>query len=140
MRVFKFRALLTLDAPEAGQDARQYPSGTHALLIHVHHVGDRPCDKCLPAVISRDTGMPLLQGERSVVTLTVADDDALAYLAARPVVYDLGRLRWSRAHLPPGLHRRRAKLIPGCQKSAGEVRPPHHKMERCASHSRLRRA
>lgn len=80
MRVFKFRALLTLDPPAPGQDARQYPSGTHALMIHVRHVGDLPCDRCLPAMISGAGGQPLLQGERSVVTLAVADDDALVYL------------------------------------------------------------
>lgn len=81
MRVFKFRALLTLDPPVPGQAAREYPSGTHALMIHVGHVGSQPCDRCLPAVITRDAGEPLCQGERAVVTLAVADDDALVYLA-----------------------------------------------------------
>ncbi|HET9899119.1 MAG TPA: hypothetical protein VFQ44_29695 [Streptosporangiaceae bacterium] len=81
MRVFKFRALLTLDPPAPGEDARQYPSGTHSLMIHVQHVGDLPCDKCLPATISCDVAQPVLQGERRVVTLAVADDDALVYLA-----------------------------------------------------------
>lgn len=81
MGVFKFRALLTLDPPAAGSRARQYASGTHSLMVHIGHVCGQPCDKYLPAVITRDAEEPLLQGQRAVVTVTVTDDDALLYLA-----------------------------------------------------------
>jgi len=82
MRQFKFRALLTLDAPAPGRQVRQYPSGTHALMIHAWQIGDLSHDKYFPAMILRDTEEPLQQGERAVVTVTVDGDDALSYLDA----------------------------------------------------------
>jgi hypothetical protein len=82
VKTFKFRALLTLDPPGPGRQARQYPSGTHSLMIHVGHVGKVPCDKYFPAVIVRDAEEPLSQGESAVVTVTVVDEDADLYLDA----------------------------------------------------------
>lgn len=82
MRQFKFRALVTLDPPAPGRDVRQYPSGTRSLMVHACRIGDLSSDKYFPTVISCDTEHPLQQGERAVVTVTVAGDDALLYLEA----------------------------------------------------------
>ena len=82
MKTFKFRALLTLDPPRADRPARQYPSGTHSLMVHIGKVGTLPCDKYFPAVIARDAEQPLLQGQRAVVTVTVFDDDAALYFGS----------------------------------------------------------
>jgi hypothetical protein len=82
MRQFKFRALLTLDPPAPGREVRQYPSGTHALMIHAWQIDDLSHDKYFPTVILPDTEEPLRQGERVVATVTVDGDDALAYLGA----------------------------------------------------------
>jgi hypothetical protein len=81
LKVFKYRALLTLDPPASGSAARQHASGTHSLMIHVGHVGSQTCDKYFPAFITFDAESPLSQGERLVVTVTVTDDDAPLYLA-----------------------------------------------------------
>ncbi len=80
MRQFKFRALVTLDPPAPGREVRQYPSETHNLMIHAWRIGDLSCDKYFPTVIACDADSPLQQGERAVVTVTVAGDDALQYL------------------------------------------------------------
>ncbi len=82
MKQFKFRALVTLDPPAPGRDGRQYPSGTHALMIHACQIDDFSRDKYFPTVIACDAEQPLQPGERMVVTVTVADDDALLYLGA----------------------------------------------------------
>ena len=81
MHTFRFRALLTLDPPAPGHCAERYPSGTHALMIHVHQHAGLPCDKYLSAEISLDGEQPLVQGEQAVVTVKVTDDDAPSYLA-----------------------------------------------------------
>ena len=82
MKQFKFRALVTLDPSAPGRDGRQYPSGTHALMVHARQLDDLSHDKCFPTVIACDAEEPLQPGERMVVTVTVAGDDALQYLAA----------------------------------------------------------
>jgi hypothetical protein len=85
VRQFRFRALVMLDswAPAARrQDPRGLdPSATHALMIHAWHADQPSCGKSFPAGISRDDGQPLEPGERQVVTITVADDEAPLFLA-----------------------------------------------------------
>ena len=79
MKLFKYRALVTLDPGRTGHD---YPSGTHSLVVHASRLDDRSRDKYFPAVIATDGELPLHEGERTVVTMTVADDDAPQFLAA----------------------------------------------------------
>jgi hypothetical protein len=76
---FRFRALVTLDPPTRGRAGKQYSSGTRALIVHARRL-DRPSrDKFFPATICRDAGLPLHPGERTVVTITVTDDEAPSY-------------------------------------------------------------
>lgn len=77
MRLFKFRALLTLapadPADPAGQ-ARQSPSGTHSLMVRSGRPGQR---RCFPAAIYRLDERPLKPGDSGVLaTIEIADDDA----------------------------------------------------------------
>ena len=84
MRQFRFRALVMLDswAPARGRHLHGLdPSATHALIIHAWRA-DRPArTKSVPAAIARDDGHPLGSGERQVVTITIADDEAPLFLA-----------------------------------------------------------
>jgi hypothetical protein len=82
MRMFKYRALVTLDPPGPGKSGHDYPSGTHSLVVHANRLDDLSCDKYFPAVISTDDEVPLHEGERTVVTVTVSADDAPDFLAA----------------------------------------------------------
>ena len=79
VRQFRFRALVMLDswAPARGKRARGLdPSATHALMIHAQRSDQPSCSRSFPAAISRDDGQPLEPGERQVVTITIADDEA----------------------------------------------------------------
>jgi hypothetical protein len=80
MKQFMFRALVTLDQPAQDGAGRQYPSRTRGLMVHASRIGQPSCDKYFPALISRDDDRPLQSGEPTVVTITVADDDAPGYL------------------------------------------------------------
>lgn len=79
MKVFRFRAIVSLDPPEPGKEARQYPPGCRGLMLRCGpHQGQN-----LPAAIYRADELPLAQGDRSVVvTMEVADDSACAVLDA----------------------------------------------------------
>lgn len=81
MRQFRFRALVTLDPVARDGPARQYASGTHALMVHACCLVQPSCDKYFPAVISRDEEQPLQPGEHAVVTIALAGDDAEAFFA-----------------------------------------------------------
>jgi hypothetical protein len=78
---FRFRALVTLDAPRDDTAARQYPSGTHALLVQARHLSKPAYRRFFPAEISRDEQQPLKPGDHAVVTITLSDDAAGAYFA-----------------------------------------------------------
>lgn len=83
MRQFRFRARVMLDswAPAHGRDPRGLdPSATHALMIHAWHADQPSCTKSFTAAIARDDGQPLGSGERQVVTITIADDEAPLFL------------------------------------------------------------
>jgi hypothetical protein len=82
MRQIKYRALVTLDPPARGAPSRQYPSGTHALMIHAERIGQPSCDKYFPAAVYPDDELPLKPGEQRLVTIAVTGDDAPSYLAA----------------------------------------------------------
>lgn len=80
MKQFRFRALVTVEAPARGGSERQYPSGTRSLMVHAWRIGQPSWDKYFPAAICRDDGLPLRPGERAIVTITVTGDDAPEYL------------------------------------------------------------
>jgi hypothetical protein len=82
VKVFRFRAAITLD-PAAGPSAREHASGTRALLVHGTRNGEPGTGKFFPAMMTwDDEENPLRPGDRAVVTVTIADAEAPAYLAA----------------------------------------------------------
>lgn len=81
MRQFMFKALLVLDAPVDGRSARQYATGTRKLMVHARCLGQPSYDKDFPAAITCDDDHELRPGRSEVVTVTVADDEAVAFFA-----------------------------------------------------------
>jgi hypothetical protein len=82
VKVFRFRAAITLD-PAAGPSAREHASGTRALLVHGTRNGEPGTGKFFPEMMTwDDEENPLRPGDRAVVTVTIADAEAPAYLAA----------------------------------------------------------
>ena len=82
MRKFRFRALVTMDAQGQSDPGRQYQSGTRSLMVHAWSVDLPSFDKYFPAAISWEQDQPLHVGDRTIVTITVIDDDAPRFLAA----------------------------------------------------------
>jgi hypothetical protein len=88
-RQFSFRALVIIESWAPAGRGRDSPgldsSATHALMIHASRSGQPPCSKYFPAAISRDDGRALEPGERQVVTITIANDEAgLFFTPGRP--------------------------------------------------------
>lgn len=82
MKVFRFRALVSLDEAAPGEQARQYPAGTRALMVHCRRIGCPAQNRCLPTAMYRVDEEPLRRGDAGVVvTMEVADDEACAFLA-----------------------------------------------------------
>ena len=81
MKPFRFRAWVTLDPPRVKRAGRQYASGTHSLMVHTRRTGQPSWDKYFPATIAGENGLPLRPGKRTVVTITVVDDQAPAYFS-----------------------------------------------------------
>jgi hypothetical protein len=79
VKPFRFRALVTLDPPMRKGSRRQYASGTRSLMVHARRTGHPACDKYFPATIAEENGLPIQPGKRTVVTITVVDDQAPAY-------------------------------------------------------------
>jgi hypothetical protein len=77
MNRYMYRALVELDPPACGGRSRQ---GTRAFMIQVRHIGQPSAQKSMHATISSEDQLPLRPGDRVVVTITVTDDDAPAYL------------------------------------------------------------
>lgn len=50
-------------------------------MVHARRVGQPSCDKYFPATIAEERGLPLRSGKSTVVTITVADDEAPAYFS-----------------------------------------------------------
>ena len=82
MKQFRFRALVTIDAVTPDRTARQYPSGTHALMIHIRRSARASGDMFFPAAITHDDGKPLRPGTHTVVTITLTSDGTAAPLDA----------------------------------------------------------
>ena len=81
MKQFRFRALVTFDSAMRRCPARQYSSGTRALMVHTRRP-DTGGDMFFPAMITRDDDQPLLPGTHAVVTITLTSDGAQAPLEA----------------------------------------------------------
>ena len=82
MKQFRFRALVTFDSVVRGCPARQYSSGTRALMVHTRQPGETGGHVFFPAVITRDDEKPLQPGTHTVVTITLTSDGAEAPLEA----------------------------------------------------------
>jgi hypothetical protein len=82
MRLYRFRALLTVDAPAASAPDRPYASGTRAFVVHAYRISQPTRGKFFQAMMTWDEDTELRPGDRAVVTLTVADSEAPAYLDA----------------------------------------------------------
>ena len=80
MTQYRFRAVLTLDAPLNSRRSN-YESGTRHLLVHAWRLDEPLLGKYLPAMILSDGGEPLEPGASQVATIAVTDDEALLYLA-----------------------------------------------------------
>jgi len=80
MRLFRFRALVTVDPPDGPGPARAYHSGTRKLMVHACHIGPPPGDRYFPVIMTWDEPRDLRSGDKAMVTITVADADASAYL------------------------------------------------------------
>ena len=82
MKQFRFRALVTFDAIAPDRAARQYPSGTHALMVHIRRSASAGSDMFFPAVITQDDEKPLRPGMHTVVNIALTSDGAAAPLDA----------------------------------------------------------
>jgi hypothetical protein len=82
VKQFRFRALVTFDAVAPDRPVRQYPSGTHALMVHIQRSASAGSDIFFPAVITQDDDKPLRPGVRTVVTITLPSDATAASLGA----------------------------------------------------------
>jgi hypothetical protein len=80
MRQFKFRAMITLDQPAAERPGEDRPSSTERLMVHARRLDEPAVGRYLPALITADGGQPLEPGKSQIATITVTDDEALAYL------------------------------------------------------------
>ena len=81
MRQFRFHAFLTLDAAGGEEPAREYPSGTHDLMIHCGKLDEPALRQLFTAAIYPDDDVPLHSGDTDVLaTLELSDQDACEYL------------------------------------------------------------
>ena len=97
MTGYKYRALITLDATGAGGSARQYPLGTHKLMVRCSNLAHPATLRYFPAAIYRADEQPLAPGDADViVTIEVADDEAGEFLGPGQHIalwngHDIGR-------------------------------------------------
>jgi hypothetical protein len=82
VRLYRFRALVTVDPPEGSRPARAYHSGTRNLMVHACHIGSPAGDRYFPVTMTWEEPGDLRSGDRAMVTITVTDTDAPAYLGA----------------------------------------------------------
>jgi hypothetical protein len=79
---FRFRALIALDAAAASHGIGQYASPTQALMLRAACLSRPVSHRLFPAEVSWDDHHLLKPGDRAVVTLKVADEDAEMFFAA----------------------------------------------------------
>lgn len=83
MTQFRYLAFISLDGAVQGELPRQYPSGSHDLLIRCSRLDEPALRHFLRASIYRDDDEPLKQGDCDVLaTVEVSDDDSCAFLDA----------------------------------------------------------
>lgn len=95
MHQVRYRALIKLDPVESQRGAfrsppdlhlaaipAQYANHTHALMIRAHCLTRPTYARCFPAEISWDDEEPLHAGDRAEVTITMIDDEAVAFFDA----------------------------------------------------------
>jgi hypothetical protein len=82
MRLYRFRALVTVDLPDGSGPARAYHSGTRNLMVRACHIGPPAFDRYFPVMMTWDEPGDLQPGVRAMVTITVTDKAAPAYLGA----------------------------------------------------------
>jgi hypothetical protein len=81
VRLYKFRALISLDGREPEGPARSYPSGTHSLIVRCARLGQPAVQRYFPAAIYRTDDRPLNPGDKgAVVTIEIPDDEACDFL------------------------------------------------------------
>ena len=85
LRQFMFRALVTLDPAGPGPSrlhprASEYLNHTRSLMIQAPALHDADGSRYFSAEICWDGEQPLQAGDHAVVTVTVTDDDAAAFL------------------------------------------------------------
>lgn len=79
MRTFRFRALVALGESVPDVPASHYPAGGHMVMAHASRPGQPGSSRDFPAALCRDDEAPLRPGDRAVVTITVAGDQAGSY-------------------------------------------------------------
>ena len=77
-----FRALIALDAEAPGHGVGQYASPTHSLMLRAARLSLPACHRLFRAEVCWDDHQLLKPGDRAVVTIEFADDDAEMYFAA----------------------------------------------------------
>jgi hypothetical protein len=81
VRHFRFFALLTLDLPALDEPLRQYPCGSHDLMVHCARLDEPAVRQLFPASIYTDDEQPLKPGDAGVLaTIDVIGDDACLFL------------------------------------------------------------
>lgn len=79
---FSFRALIALDATGPGCGPWCYSTPTRALKLRAAPLRPPARHRLFPAEVRWADQQPLRPGDRVVVTITVADDDAEMFFAA----------------------------------------------------------
>ncbi len=88
MHQVRYRALIRLDpvqpSPETRKPSipRHYVNHTHALMVRAHCLAKPSYERCFPAELSWDDDQPLHPGDRAEVTITLIDDEAVAFFRA----------------------------------------------------------
>jgi hypothetical protein len=81
MRHVRFRAFLTLDAAGGSEPYREYPSGSHDLMIHCGRLDKPAVRQLFPAAIYSDDDEPLHSGDTDVLaTVELSDEHACEFL------------------------------------------------------------
>lgn len=81
MGQFVFRALISLHDAPGGGPAREYPSGTHHVMVRARRPGRPVEERCFQAVITRVDQQSLRPGDHAGVTIAVPDEDAGEFFA-----------------------------------------------------------
>jgi len=81
MSSFRFRAVVTLNGAARGGRVAGHPDGTNAVVVHAGRLGQPGTDRYFEAAIGREDRQALHDEGHAVVTITVADGQALDFFA-----------------------------------------------------------